>query len=109
MSLRSLDVCGNSLRYLNLEPIPVTLEKLTLIRKDHNTTRTNRFDCSCANVDGFGQLMGQLNDTVNEGLVCNDDPGVDVYDDAGKSGMALNSILKVRVLALLAHRICQII
>ena len=58
--------------------------------------RENRFNCTCANVDSFGQLKGQLNDTINEELRCGDDEGVDVFDDAGKSGMALNSILKVR-------------
>ena len=95
---RTLDVRENSLRDLNLEPIPETLEKLTLIGK-YNRSRENIFSCiNCAKVESFGQLMVQLNTTNNARLKCiiaNQDK-VDVFHDAGESGMALNSILTVQ-------------
>ena len=51
LSFRTLDVCENSLRDLKWEPVPETLEKLTLIRR-HNLYRV---------VNGRISTFGELN------------------------------------------------
>ena len=70
----------------------------------------NRFDCSCDNVNTFGELMGQLNHTASNGrgrgLSCkNDDTGkmVEIFEYLGTPGMKLASTLKVRTLQKLAE------
>ena len=96
LSCRILDVSENSLRDLNFEYEPDTLEKLTLISRPHKG-RENRFDCTCDNVDTFGELMGQLNHTANKDLSCkNKKTEVKIFEAFGTPGMALESTLEVR-------------
>ena len=45
----------------------------------------------------FAQLTSHLNDTIHEYLACKDDPQVNIFEKAGKIGMAINSDLKKRI------------
>ena len=106
LSCRILDVSENSLRDLNFEYEPDTLEKLTLISRPHKG-RENRFNCSCNNLDTFGELMGQLNHTANNGLSCKDDDigEVEIFEAFGTPRMALESTLEVGALQKLTDNI----
>ena len=98
LSYRIVDVSDNRLHDLNFEYDPDTLKQLTL-------GKNNRFECSCDNVNTFGELMGQLNDTANIGLSCKDDDigEVEIFEAFGTPGMALESRLKVRALNKLTY------